>query len=111
MPRRLKASPLASYEQITALLKDRPTHQGMDFKCAEGTEIQAPRAGVVTRMNWKLRGNGNCLELRFDDGTLAKFLHLSAIRVKRGARVRPGQVIALTGNTGRSTAPAPALPA
>jgi hypothetical protein len=103
--RRLKASPLATYEQITALLKDRPTHRGMDFKAAVGTEVKAPRAGTFSRINWKLRGNGNCLEMRFDDGTVAKFLHLSAIKARRGARVRPGEVIALTGNTGRSTAP------
>ena len=103
--RRLKASPLATYEQITALLKDRPTHRGMDFKAAVGTEVKAPRAGTITRANWKLRGNGNCLEMRFDDGTVAKFLHLSAIKARPGARVRVGEVIALTGNTGRSTAP------
>ena len=43
--------------------------------------------------------------MRFDDGTVAKFLHLSAVKVRRGARVKAGEVIALTGNTGRSTAP------
>jgi murein DD-endopeptidase MepM/ murein hydrolase activator NlpD len=103
--RRLKASPLRDYEQITALLKDRPTHQGMDFKTAVGTEVHAPRAGVVSRVDWKLRGNGRCLELRFDDGVIAKFLHLSAVKVSPAARVKAGQVVALTGNTGRSTAP------
>lgn len=103
--RRLKASPMPRYEQITALLKDRPTHQGMDFKAPVGSEIVAPRAGVATRSNWKLRGNGTCLELRYDDGTMAKFLHLSAIKVRPPGRVRPGQLIALSGNTGRSTAP------
>jgi murein DD-endopeptidase len=105
VPRRLKASPLLTYDQITALLKDRPTHQGLDFKTPEGTEVHVPRAGVATRLDWKLRGNGHCVEIRYDDGTLAKFLHLSAIKVRSGARVRAGQVIALTGNTGHSTAP------
>jgi murein DD-endopeptidase len=104
-PRRLKGSPLARYDQITALLKDRPTHQGMDFKTPVGTEVRAPRAGVVTRIDWKMSGNGHCLEVRYGDGTLAKFLHLSSIKVRGGASVRPGQVIALTGNTGHSTAP------
>jgi murein DD-endopeptidase MepM/ murein hydrolase activator NlpD len=104
-PRRLKNSPLLRYDQITALLKDRPTHQGMDFKTPVGTKVSAPHAGTVTRIDWKLRGNGHCIELRYDDGTLAKFLHLSAVKVGRGARVSPGQVIALTGNTGHSTAP------
>jgi murein DD-endopeptidase len=103
--RRLKSSPLRDYDQITALLKDRPTHQGMDFKTAVGTPVYAPRAGVVSRINWKLKGNGNCLEVRFDDGVAAKFLHLSAVKVAGQARVSAGQVVALTGNTGRSTAP------
>jgi hypothetical protein len=105
VPRTLKASPLRSYEQITALLKDRPTHQGMDFKTPVGTPIHAPRAATVGRVDWKLRGNGHCLELRYDDGVVAKFLHLSATKVRPGARVAAGQVVALTGNTGRSTAP------
>lgn len=105
VPRRLRDSPLADYDQITALLKDRPTHQGMDFKTAVGTPVRAPRAGVVSRVDWKRRGNGRCLELRFDDDVRAMFLHLSRIDVRAGARVRAGQLIAATGNTGRSTAP------
>jgi len=103
--RRLKASPLRDYQQITALLKDRPTHQGMDFKTPVGTPVYAPRAGMVSRVDWRLKGNGRCLELRFEDGVTAKFLHLSAVKVGRQSAVRAGQIVALTGNTGRSTAP------
>jgi len=105
LARRLKSSPLRDYEQITALLKDRPTHQGMDFKTPVGTPVYAPRPGAVSRINWKRKGNGNCLEVRFDDGVAAKFLHLSAVKVASGARVSAGQLVALTGNTGHSTAP------
>lgn len=105
VPHRLKESPLAQYEQITSLLKDRPTHRGMDFKVPVGTEVMSPRAGVVTRSNWNWGANGNCIEIRFEDGVLAKFLHLNENRVDVGDRVSAGQVIALSGNTGRSTAP------
>jgi murein DD-endopeptidase MepM/ murein hydrolase activator NlpD len=105
LPRRLEASPLRRYDQITALLKDRPTHKGMDFKTPTGTEVVAPRAGTVSRVDWRRKGNGRCLEVRYDDGVVAKFLHLSAVKVAGRARVKPGDVIALTGNTGRSTAP------
>ena len=104
-PLRLKEGPVEDYEQITSLLKDRPTHKGMDFKAPVGTEVRVPRAGVVTRANWNWGANGNCIEVRYDDGVLAKFLHLSENRAKAGDRVAAGQVIALTGNTGRSTAP------
>lgn len=104
-PLRLKESPLVSYEQITSLLKDRPTHKGMDFKTPLGSEVHAPRGGTVTRVNWNWGANGNCIEIRYADGVLAKFLHLSENRVTEGAKVNAGQVIALTGNTGHSTAP------
>ena len=105
MPYRLVDGPLDDYEQVTSLLRDRPNHKGMDFKTPVGTPVKAPRAAVVTRENWRWTANGNCLELRFDDGTVAKFLHLSENDVHPGDRVAAGQVIARTGNTGHSTAP------
>lgn len=102
---RLREGPISQYEQITSLLKDRPTHKGMDFKTPVGTEVTSPRPGTVTRTNWNWGANGNCIEIRFDDGVLAKFLHLSENRVAQGQRVSVGQVIALSGNTGHTTAP------
>jgi len=103
--RRLKESPLADYEMVTSLLKDRPRHSGMDFKAPEGTSVLATRSGTVTRANWNTRANGNCVELRFSDGTLAKYLHLSKTSVRPGVRVKAGDVLGASGNTGRSTAP------
>lgn len=105
LPLQLKNGPLTEYQQITSLLKDRPTHKGMDFKTPVGTEVRVPFAGTVVRSNWNWGANGNCVEVVYPDGTLAKFLHLSENRVKPGDKVEVGQVIALTGNTGHSTAP------
>ena len=105
VPLRLVGGPLGDYEQITALLKDRPTHQGMDFKTEVGTSVVAPKAGTVTRVNWNQRANGNCIEVRFADGTLAKFLHMEEVSVRPNQHVAAGHVLGLTGNTGRSTAP------
>ena len=105
VPLTLKNGPLKKYQQITSLLKDRPTHKGMDFKTPTGTEVYSPFAGTVLRTNWNWGANGNCVEVQYPDGTLAKFLHLSENRVKVGEKVEAGQVIALTGNTGHSTAP------
>ena len=103
--RRLKETPLADYEMVTSLLKDRPTHAGMDFKAPIGTAVLATRSGTVTRTNWNTRANGNCVELKFSDGTLAKYLHLSKTGVKPGQRVSAGARLGESGNTGRSTAP------
>ncbi len=103
--RTLVDSPIREYEQITSLLKDRPSHRGMDFKAPEGTPIVSPRTGVVKRTDWNTRYNGNCVEVQYSDGTLAKFLHLSRTDVNAGDRVAKGDVVGLSGNTGRSTAP------
>lgn len=103
--RRLRNSPIRAYEQITSLLRDRPNHHGIDFKAPTGTPVFTPFDGVVTRANWNHAANGNCIEVRFTDGTLAKFLHLSRNDVSEGARVSAGQQIALSGNTGRSSGP------
>lgn len=102
---RLHDSPLAHYEQVTSLLKDRPTHKGMDFKVAVGTDIVSPRAGSVVRTDWNWKYNGNCVEVRYSDGTLARFLHLSETTVKPGQSVAKGTKLGESGNTGRSTAP------
>ena len=77
----------------------------MDFKAPIGTPVVAPFDAKVTRANWNWKSNGNCVELRYPDGAVAKFLHLSENRVEPGDTVKAGDIIALVGNTGRSTAP------
>jgi murein DD-endopeptidase MepM/ murein hydrolase activator NlpD len=105
VPRRLIDGPLGEYEQITSLLKDRPTHKGMDFKTPIGSDVATPRAGRVTRTNWNHAANGNCVEVQFADGVLAKFLHLNENAVKDGQQLSAGTVVGKSGNTGHSTGP------
>ena len=105
VPLRLVGGPIESYEQITSLLKDRPTHKGMDFKADVGSNVLSPKAATVTRVNWNWANNGNCVELRYADGTTAKFLHLEKVDVDAGQHVKSGQIVASSGNTGKSTAP------
>lgn len=106
---RLQDSPLDSYEQITSLLKDGRRHKGVDFKAPVGTPVKAPFSGTITRKNWNWRGNGNCIELTEAGGLRRKalFLHLSELpgSVRPGRRVAKGEVLAQSGNTGRSFAP------
>ncbi len=101
---RLKGGPIEGYDQITSLLKDRPDHRGMDFRAPVGTDVVSPKAGTVTRVNWNHKANGNCIEVRFPDGTHAKFLHLDKLSVRAGEYVQAGQLLAASGNTGHSTA-------
>lgn len=103
---RLKNSPIADFEQITSLLKDGRGHKGMDFKAPVGTSTTTPKSGKVTRVNFgNFRYNGNCVEIEFSDGILAKYLHMEKILVKEGESVKAGTAVGLVGNTGRSYAP------
>jgi len=106
---RLKASPLDEYEQITERVNlAGRRHRGVDFKVDVGAEVKSPYRAQVVRRNWAIRLNGNCLELFYpENGRSALFLHLDSIEptMRPGAKIEAGQVIARTGNTGRSTAP------
>ncbi|SES93522.1 M23 family metallopeptidase [Stigmatella erecta] len=109
MEMRLEHSPLDDYEQVTSLLRDGRRHKGVDFKAAVGTPVKAPFAGVVKRKNWNFGSNGNCVELEELGGKRrrALFLHLSELSrgLAPGSRFSTGQVIAASGNSGRSFAP------
>lgn len=106
---RLTDAPIDEYEQITSLLRDGRKHQGVDFKAPVGTPVRATFDGVISRKNWNFRGNGNSLELEESGGKArtAMYLHLSELpaSIKPGDRVKRGQVIAKSGNTGHSFAP------
>ena len=81
-------------------------HKGIDFAADIGTPIYAAAAGVVSDAGW---GTGYGLRTKIDHDHLGDFTtlyaHLSRSYVKTGDVVRQGQLIALMGNTGRSTGP------
>jgi len=101
--------PLDEWEQITSLLKDGRKHQGVDFKCPLGTPVKAPFDGVIARKTWAFGRNGNSIDLQESGGKgrHALFLHLSDLpkTAQVGVKVKKGDVIAASGNTGHSFAP------
>jgi len=82
----------------------RRFHQGQDFSVPTGTPIFAPADGVVKRAYY-IGGFGNHIKLDHSSGYSTTFAHLSKIFVRHGQKVKRGDVIGETGNTGRSTAP------
>jgi murein DD-endopeptidase MepM/ murein hydrolase activator NlpD len=105
---RIADAPVEDYEQITSLLRDGRRHEGVDFKTPVGSPVRATFDGVVWRRNWNFAGNGNCLDVRdAATGRHAIFLHLDVLPkdVRPGRKVRKGDVIAASGNSGRSFAP------
>lgn len=101
--------PLDEWEQITSLLKDGRKHQGVDFKTPNGSPVKATFDGVIARKTWAFGRNGNSLEIQETGGKgrHALYLHLSELpkTAQVGARVKKGEVIATSGNTGHSFAP------
>ena len=82
----------------------RRFHQGQDFSVPTGTPIFAPADGVVKRAYY-IGGFGNHIKLGHASGYSTTFAHLSKIFVRHGQKVKRGDIIGETGNTGRSTAP------
>lgn len=104
---RLVDGPVEDYEQVTSLLRDGRRHKGVDFKCPVGTPVLAPFDATVVKRNWHFAMNGNCLELEDAKGRHAIFLHLEAVPkdMQPGRKIKKGERIASSGNTGHSTAP------
>lgn len=81
-------------------------HQGIDFGAGTGTPILAAGDGVVVESGRK-GGYGNWLRIRHSGGWDTGYGHISrfAKGVRKGVRVRQGQVVAYVGSTGMSTGP------
>jgi murein DD-endopeptidase MepM/ murein hydrolase activator NlpD len=81
-------------------------HKGIDFAVPTGTPVMAAGGGVVV-LSAYTRGFGNLVVLQHTNGYQTAYGHLSrfAPGVKKGARVRQGQIVAYSGSTGISTGP------
>ena len=79
-------------------------HEGTDYAANYGTPVLAAGEGTVVTAG-RSGGYGNLVELRHANGITTRYGHLSAILVRRGARVTQGQVIGRVGATGLATAP------
>ena len=80
----------------------RSNHKGLDLR-ARNEEVYAMMPGEVVKVSSDKR-SGNYVSISHGDYTVS-YCHLSKALVKKGARVMPGEVVAISGNTGRSTAP------
>lgn len=77
-------------------------HGGVDMACPKGTEIYTPADGVVVKSGWN-GGYGNYIKVKHGNGYETVYGHLSKVSVKKGQKVKKGDVIGKVGSTGRST--------
>ena len=79
-------------------------HRGTDYRANKGTPVVAAGNGKVTHSTYN-KYNGNYVFIQHGNGIVTKYLHFSKRAVKKGQRVKQGQVIGYVGSTGMSQAP------
>ncbi|TVX85624.1 M23 family metallopeptidase [Paenibacillus agilis] len=79
-------------------------HKGVDFRAAIGTEIYAMDDATVSHAG-DANTAGIMVILNHGNGVVSKYMHLDEVKVSAGQKVTKGDLIGLSGNTGRSTAP------
>ncbi len=81
-------------------------HRGTDFAAPMGTPIMASGDGVVLKAAW-CGGGGNCVKIKHNSSYSTVYAHMSkfANGVRKGKRVKQGQIIGYVGSTGKSTGP------
>ena len=89
--------------KIIAGFGGRPdgTHNdGINISTPLGTDVHAAESGVVAYAGSELKGYGNLILIRHDNGWVTAYAHADEMLVKRGDKIRRGQVIAKAGKTG-----------
>ncbi|WP_242664245.1 M23 family metallopeptidase [Chlorobium sp. N1] len=82
----------------------RMFHTGIDFSAAEGSPVAATGNGTVAFSGYE-KGYGQKVIINHGFGYSTTYAHLSKSLVRQGQKIRRGEVIALSGNTGISTGP------
>lgn len=84
---------------------DGTHNDGVNLAAPMGTDIHAAEGGVVAYSGDELKGYGNLVLVRHDNGWVTAYAHADELLVKRGDRIKRGQVIAKTGRTGQVDQP------
>lgn len=80
-------------------------HTGVDFALKPGNPVYATGDGVVEKIKFELFGYGNQVVINHGFGYKTRYAHMKTIGVVEGMKVKRGECIGLSGNSGRSTGP------
>lgn len=80
-------------------------NEGVNLAVPEGTPVKAADDGTVIYSGNELKGYGNLILVRHDEGWVSAYAHNSELKVKRGDAVRRGDVVGLAGATGSVNQP------
>ena len=81
-------------------------HKGTDFAAPMGTPVMASGSGTVSLAKW-CGGGGNCIKIKHNSTYETVYAHLKSFAkgIRKGKKVRQGQIIGFVGSTGMSTGP------
>ena len=91
--------------RVDPIYKIQEFHKGMDFTCPVGTAAHVTGDGVVESTDYSLGGYGYEIIVNHGYGYRTRYAHLSKYIVRPGQKLKRGDVIGYTGNTGKSTGP------
>ena len=91
--------------RIHPIYKTRKLHTGMDFSAKTGTPIYATGDGKISKVRRSRRGYGNHVIIDHGYGYKTLYAHMKKYAVKKGQKVKRGEVIGYVGSTGTSVAP------
>lgn len=92
-------------KKINPFYKTVVTHNGMDLLGATGTDVMATAEGIVKETQRSKRGSGNSIVIDHQNGYVTTYSHLGDILVRKGQKVKQGDVIGRIGLSGMSFAP------
>jgi len=80
-------------------------NDGINLAVPEGTSVKAAEDGEVIYSGNELKSYGNLILVRHPNGWVSAYAHNSELKVKRGDKIRRGQIVALSGMSGGVTTP------
>lgn len=91
-------------DRVDPITKKDGVHTGTDYAVAVGTQVKSAITGTVTEVKKNNASFGNFVRVKNSD-IVTTYAHCSTIKVKEGDKVKQGDVIALSGNTGKTSGP------
>ena len=85
--------------------KPRRPHYGIDFHAPEGTPVKSMMSGIVTMVEKDMYFTGGTIIFDHGHGISTLYMHMKDINVKKGQKVKKGQIVGTLGQSGRATGP------
>jgi murein DD-endopeptidase MepM/ murein hydrolase activator NlpD len=91
--------------KIHPIYKIKKFHPGVDFTAPKGEPVVATADGVVVSVTKTARGYGNSVTIDHENGYKTLYAHLDEVKIRKGKKVKRGDVIGTVGSSGVSLAP------